>query len=615
MRLNAAVIILILASCPEMLATQQRDGGPQKPVLETATVTGVIQSGGQPTSPVGRAIVTVTGGSAVRSTLSGDDGRFSIDRLPAGTYSVVARKAGWLSSTYGATRPGSAGVPLVVVDGSRVEAPLTMFRGAAITGVLRDNLGEPVMGVPVFAIDTRTGTPARLPVSAELSVSDDRGVYRLYGLPPGVYFVAAAPPPTAGGRTGALSTHEIEGAIAMLTARTASTGLDATDANLPVSRPVYYAPTFHPGTAFVEQALRVKLEAGEERSNVDIDVTPVSVGGVEGLVQVDATDRLTLRIDLLPYQVIAAAVSSSIQTKLPDTAGAFSFSNVPPGRYRVISRINTGRSDQAGAVPIQMSEESHRVLMSRTTPSVPSGDFLYAHADVDVRGGDRPNVTLVFQPGGVISGQLRVNAGTAKPLDVSRVRLSVQPDPSPTSPVPRGALIADAISAVRPDGTFELRGIGPGRFRLTVAEIADGNVRWHAQSARLGDRDLLDEWIEFGPGLSLPDVVVTLTDRRSGVDGLLQSASGQPSSSVSVIVLPANRELWRAGSRRIVSARPHSDGRFTFDVPPGDYALAAVTDLDPLDLLEPEFLEQIVGAGVKVTVAAGERTRQDVRIK
>jgi hypothetical protein len=79
--------------------------------------------------------------------------------------------------------------------------------------------------------------------------------------------------------------------------------------------------------------------------------------------------------------------------------------------------------------------------------------------------------------------------------------------------------------------------------------------------------------------------------------------------------VPVDRELWRAGARRIVSSRPQSDGRFTFDVPPGDYALAAVTDFDPLDLTDPAWLEQIVGAGVKVTVAEGARTRQDLRIK
>ena len=485
-----------------------------------------------------------------------------------------------------------------------------------MTGVLRDSLGEPLMGMTVIAIDARTGQAVPTPVPAELSTSDDRGVYRLYGLPPGDYFVATVPPAVSAARTGALSTNEIEAALAALTNRAGGSGPDRDDTNLPVSRAVHYAPMFYPGTPYFDQAHRLRLESGDERADVNIDVTPVLVGSIEATALTDRASRTGLAIELIPAGRVASALASSVRTLSPTNADPFSFTNLPPGRYRVVARANPGGGPRTEIVDTPMPDGSVRKSVREFVPAWPTGDFLYGLADVDVHGDDRASVTLTLQPGGVISGRLQLDrASTAKPPDFSRISLGVETDPSPAATTPRGRLTEQAIFDVRADGSFELRGIGPGRFRLTVSAPADGGVRWHARSARLGQRELLDEWLELGPGLSLPDVVITLSDRRTGLDGMLQTSSGQPTSALHVVILPIDRDLWRTGSRRIISARPQSDGRFSFDVPPGDYALAAVTDLDPLDLMDPAWLEQIVGAGVKVTVAEAERTRQDLRIK
>jgi uncharacterized protein (DUF2141 family) len=608
----------LLIICSAAMAAQQRDAAPgQPPPAGTAVISGVIRSAEPTPTPVPRAIVTVTFGRVVRTTLSDDDGRFSIGGLPAGTFTVAARKAAWLPAQHGATRPGSHGVPVVVAAGARVEAPLTMFKGAAVTGVLRDILGEPVSGVPVSAIDVRTGVPPPVTLPLEFSSTDDRGVYRLYGLPPGEYLIAAVPPASRAALVGALSTGELDAVASIASQVHAANAAPAgSGANLPSSQAVHYSPAYYPGTPYIEQALRLKLQPGEERRDINLEIAPVLVGSLEGTVSVDPNDRALLRVDLMPWQRLMSSATSPVRAQLPDQSGKFSFNNLPPGRYRVIARLNPGGRDRMEVVDVPMPGGGTRKVVQESSSAFPTGDFHYAYADVDVRGDDRTSVTLTMQPGGVISGRLRIDTESgAKPPDLTRVGLSLEADVSATAPVPSGNLLTQTVAEVRLDGTFELRGIGPGRFRLKVTGPLEGNVRWQATSALAGSRDLFDEWMDFGPGMSLPDVVVALSDRRSGVDGLLQSATGQPSSSVNVIVVPLSRDLWKAGSRRIASVRPQSDGRFTFDVPPGDYALAAVTDFDPLDLTDPAWLEQIVGAGVKVTVAEGARTRQDIRIK
>ena len=614
LRLLGISLLVVTSVAP---AAQQRDAAPGQPPAGTAVLTGIIRSAEPTPAPVPRAIVTVTSGRLIRTTLSDDSGRFSIGGLPAGTFTVAARKAAWLPSHHGATRPGSHGVPVVVAEGARVEAPLTMFKGAAVAGVLRDIFGEPVSGVPILAINARTGNAPPGTAPPEFSSTDDRGAYRLYGLPPGEYVVAALPPASRAGFVGTLSTSELD-AVASIASQAPTTGGTPVGSagNLPNSRAVHYTPAYYPGTPYLDQALRLKLAPGDDRSDINIEILPVLVGGLDGTVSVDANDRSLLRVDLMPWQRLMPSVTSSVRAQLPDATGRFSFNNLPPGRYRVIARLNPGGRDRMEVVDVPVPGGGTRKVIRESSSAFPTGDFHYAYADVDVRGDDRTGVTLTMQPGGVISGRLRIDteSGT-KPPALTRVGFSLEADVSRTAPVPSGSLLMQTVAEVRPDGTFELRGIGPGRFRLTVTAPPEGNVRWHATSARLGERDLFDEWVDFGPGMALPDVIVTLSDRRSGVDGLLQSAGGQPSSSVNVIVLPLNRDLWRAGNRRIVFTRPQSDGRFTFDVPPGDYALAAVTDFDPLDLQDPAWLEQIVGAGVNVTVAEGARTRQDLRIR
>jgi hypothetical protein len=124
----------------------------------------------------------------------------------------------------------------------------------------------------------------------------------------------------------------------------------------------------------------------------------------------------------------------------------------------------------------------------------------------------------------------------------------------------------------------------------------------------------LDGLVDIAPGAGESTLQIVATDRRSEIAGTLQAASGVPAPEYFVVVFPADKALWTA-ARRVKSTRPDNDGRFAVrDLPAGQYLLAALTDVEPADLSDARFLEQIAPAAIRLTLADGEQKVQDVRL-
>ena len=98
-----------------------RDGATQAAV-GTGEISGVVVVLGSG-SPVRRAQVTLSGQElrGNRTALTDDQGRFVFHVLPAGRFNLTVNKAGHVSVSYGAKRPGRPGTPIQLADGQRVE--------------------------------------------------------------------------------------------------------------------------------------------------------------------------------------------------------------------------------------------------------------------------------------------------------------------------------------------------------------------------------------------------------------------------------------------------------------------------------------------------------------
>ena len=148
-------------------------------------------------SPIRRAQVRVTSPDAREGRIATTDaqGRFEIKELPAGRYTITASKGGFVSLQYGQRRPSESGTPLELGDGQTIEKiTIGLPRGSVLGGRISDEFGEPVANASVMAwrYAYAAGTRRLMPAGQNArDTTDDQGHYRLFGLPPGDYYVSA----------------------------------------------------------------------------------------------------------------------------------------------------------------------------------------------------------------------------------------------------------------------------------------------------------------------------------------------------------------------------------------------------------------------------------------
>ena len=235
---------------------------------------------------------------------------------------------------------------------------------------------------------------------------------------------------------------------------------------------------------------------------------------------------------------------------------------------------------------------------------------------VSVDGHNQANVVVTMQTGMTVSGHVgfegtgTASAGAAAgPPNPQRVRVSLQSANT-------GSGTADFTGGVQPaqvgtDGAFTLTGVAPGKYFIR----AQGGQGFTAKSAMAAGRDALDFPLEIRAGDNVVGLMVTLSDKATQLSGTLQDSSGRPTPDYTIVVFATDKSYWTPQSRRIQSTRPGTDGTFTIrNLPPGDYRIAAVTDVEPGEWFDPAFLEQLRTASTPVTLSEGEKKTQDLRI-
>ena len=659
----ACALALISASAREMGAREATQSAPQRDARTTVATTpsptatgsiaGTVLVDDESSRPLRRATVTLSAGQLElpRSTVTDDAGRFLFTALEPGNYTVSAQRAAYVTAYFGGKRPGRPpGTPIAVQQGQRVsDITIRIMRGGVITGTIRQTNASPLSGARVTATPMQSGTARPQPLlelmGLQTTMADDRGMYRIFGLPPGEYAVSAQSALGLGASEARRITPE---EVRWAEQSTSQPGAGLSVAPLtpaPAGGPrTAYAPIYYPATADPKAASLVTISHGEERAGIDVTLLPVPTATITGqLLDPDGRPMPNVTVTLQQAQVndftdiITSVLGRGGARTTAD--GRFTITSVVPGQYTLRARAappkppaapppGAGGAGGLGAVSVgaggMAPNAEAMAMMASMLPGGGAGLTLWAAEDVSVNGQDLQGITLRLQPGMTVSGKMQVQAATlTPPTDFSRARITIASATTGTSP---GDVIAAMTSAsfgtVNADGTFKVEGVVPGSYRASVLMPGvllmpglPGGTGFVLKSAMVNGRDVADLPLEIKPNGPVSDMVITLTDRITEISGRLSDGLDRPVSTFPIVVFSTSPEYWLPGARRVQQARPASDGRYRVTgLPPGEYYISAATDVDEAELYESSFLNLLVTGAFKITLGDGEKKVQDLRL-
>jgi uncharacterized protein (DUF2141 family) len=558
------------------------------------------------TSPAGAIINTSSTTGLSRTAVTDAQGRFSFGRLPAARFNLSVNRTGYLNATHGEKRPMGRGTPITLAEGQQLQVPMRLTKGGAITGTALGEFGEPLPNAQIRAWRYVTTTGVRRLQSANASMTDDRGVYRLHGLQPGEYVVSATPNNSdLSMERAAEESAALEAAIRSSQVKPpAAPGIPASvTVTMPAPQPQQqggpgtYLPTFHPSTPVATDGTVIRIAGGDEHANADIQAQFVRASVVQGTLAAALPAGVAVQVALVPDDP-ALPVSNS-QTRAQDD-GRFTLGNITPGRYTLLAWTVPG-PNRAGPSPnFQLQAPAGP---PPGPPRLDDSQKLWARMPIIVDGQSPVTVTLSLQPGRTIAGRVMFEMAQPPDLALGRTMASLQyvnngfSVPTPTPPP----------TPVAADGSFALKGVFPGRYIVRV----NGNVK----SSIVDTQDTLDVPLDFTGDRDVSNALITLTDKTSELTGTLTDATGKPAFDYSILAVTVEQRLWMPASRRVQTTQLQLDGTYTFrNLPPGDYMVAAISDLEPGGQYDPELLRSLAGASIRVTVGEGAKVTQNIRV-
>jgi uncharacterized protein (DUF2141 family) len=457
---------------------------------------------------------------------------------------------------------------------------VTLARGASIAGRVVDAAGLPVAGARI-RVGLRRSVGPNVTIGGDVgepaaATTDDSGSYRVFDLPPGDYVVGMAP-------------------RGLATGDTRVPGLPVSnDTSNAQGASVGYVPMYFPAAATAETATTISLAAGIDRTGVDIRTAIARFGRIDGLLSgIDGVVPPS-QIQLRPRGWTTTGSFLVAQTTHAGNDGRFVFNNVPPGDYAIVARTVPPPPD-----PVSGAQ--------RRPPLV------WAMEDVTMAGADA-HVLLRWQGGLSVSGRVTFTGLAHPPTDIT-VRVGIRATPASSGPALPDPVPIDA------DGRFTLTGVMPGDYWLTVQVPASPALQlpeWIPASAMIDARDAFDIAFQVRPNLGTPEIPVILTRDTQQIEGDVRDAGGRPVADCPIVVFSTDRQFWFPQSRRVVLRRTDTGGGLLFNLgaalPPGEYFVAAIPDLQPGEQFDSVVLAQAAASAKRISVAAGGSASVQVRL-
>jgi hypothetical protein len=644
------------ASAPQVVSSSTTASGgttisgmpaDEAPLFGTGAISGVVTDGNTGV-PLEGVLVTLSGGRAGTlgrpQMMTDARGRFIFTHLVAfGDYAISAARMGYVDGGY-KRLPGSSVAPRISLrDGEWFpSADVRLWKPASISGTVLDDQNEAVVGVPIRVL-AKVRVAGRIRVAAGPStVTDDRGMYRLSGLSPGEYIVHVP---------GVQVTYPAEEPKAQATAPAPPSGLSVTsnapdpdavlrlDGGLTVSLGPYatppagggaaaYAMAYHPASRSMDTAAVISLDYGDQRQNVDVQLTLLPTVRVSGRVlgPGDTVAKLPIRLLSVGSEGLGHGAEAAMTTT--DATGAFTLLKVPAGDYTLIASRSASEFTLGGGVsPSSLvparaftinSMSSGTVtgsnglsMTSRSVAGTPAG----GRTTVSVADRDLDDVVVTLAVGSAVSGHFLWDGSETLPAGAQVPFMRLEPADGDLSLALRSPSTPGRFDGAPPSPVpFTIDGVLPGKYVFGSPSAG----RFSIESIEWKGRDMIATPLDVEPDQNVSGVVVRLTSKPIQLTGAVRDGSGAPATGGAVIAFPAQPALWRNFGLSANLFRTGSivaDGTYRLDrILPGEYLLAAVPDEDRPRWVDPDYLASIAGSATRISVTPGSTVTQNLRL-
>jgi protocatechuate 3,4-dioxygenase beta subunit len=552
-------LALVIFAFSALLVTSAQQSSPTASVSSIAG-TVVQEPGSQPLKKVLVQIVAENQKEGGNYTAPTDaDGHFHVDNVLPGRYRLFLERTGFVGVNERGLK-SDINVFTIQTGQSIEDLLLRMLPTAVITGRVTDEDGDPMSGVRVVALKKVPGK-SKWQEASGTEATNDLGEYRLAGLFPGQYWIAAMPPPDF---------RDYEEAH-----QASPTGADqgaSRGASQPETR---YLTTYYPGAYDAMQASPVTLKAGDEMP-VNFTLVPARTYRVRGIVT-GVTPGQKPTVELFSkagdsYRANAGEIGAD---------GQFEVRGVGPGSYVLRASAGTGTA------------------------------LLTVHQDITIVAADIDGIKLVPQPSFTISGHLRVEGDVSSDLTQYVVNLRQSDFAEDPGCFVMSQDFFGANASVDRLGSFEWKGVNPGTYIVQV-EGGSGRGSYFLKSATLGGQDIATGFTASAPAT----IDVVASTKGATIEGAVieekDVEDDHPAPNATVVAVP--EEKYRKLPYRFGIGSTDQRGRFTIrGLAPGSYTLYAWQGLEDGVWRDADFLKSQEANGMSVKVE--ESSDQKVELK
>ena len=508
------------------------------------------------------------------SVTTDQNGKFVIADLDAGIYHLTVGANGFVQQAYGPRILGDAGdpgTPINLAAGQSVkDISVSMTPAGNVSGVIRDDLGRPAVGVQVQLLRaTYNFMGQRTLISMGAAITNDRGEYRIFWVTPGRFYLSAS---------------SVSGPLALLI------GSDGRGTSNVIQN--NYASRFYPGVVDIADASVIEIQPGAELNAVNLSVSRQQLQKIHGHIIDLKTGRPPSAANIsMESRSLAGGRSTFglVNQSYNATDGTFEVRDVAPGTYVISTSL------------LDTSPTGVRTAVGGAAAAVTVAD-----SDVD-------GITLNLGGTNSITGHLTMEGrelSTMPNFERIQVRLA-----------PLDIIAGQSSPYSQPlhsDGSFTMIDVKPGQYQVRTCialEFNPAGCAWstpefYLKSARFDSGDVLNTPLQFTGAVSTP-LEIALSPKPGQLEGVVVNDKQQPAAGIDVVLIP-DQHRERIDLYKFDTS--DSSGHFMIEgITPGAYRAFAWEGLENFAYFDPDLVKRSELLAKPVRVSESEKLTVELK--